>query len=104
MNAVVYGRPGGMLSRKNDGELLKQMKDLMVSQLEVLTSLVKEIRGNKRQQNQFSGQISTEQYDAQRKTVTQLQGEILEPWMDNPSVANATELDILPDHALIQHQ
>ena len=55
MNAVVYGRPGGMPSRKNeDGELLKQMKDLMVSQQEVLTSLVKEIRGNKRQQNQFS--------------------------------------------------
>ena len=55
VNTVVYGRPGGMPSRKNeDGELLKQMKDLMVSQQEVLISLVKEIRGNKRQQNQFS--------------------------------------------------
>ena len=55
MNAVVYGRPGGMPARKNKhGELLKQMKGLMVSQQEVLTSLVKEIRGNKRQQNQFS--------------------------------------------------
>ena len=58
MNAIVYGRPGSMPSRQNeDGELLKQMKDLMVSQQEVLTSLVKEIQGNKRQQNQFSANV-----------------------------------------------
>ena len=88
MNAVVYGRPGGMPSRKNeDGELLKQMKDLMVSQQEVLTSLIKETRVTKSSRTSFQlmrlGQISREQYDAQRKTVTQLQGEILEPRMDN---------------------
>ena len=44
-----------MPARKNeDGELLRQMTDLIVSLQEVLTSLVKEIRGNKRQQNPFS--------------------------------------------------
>ena len=55
VNVVVYQRPGSMPARTNeDGELLKQMKDIMVSQQEISTSLVKEIRGNKRQQNQFS--------------------------------------------------
>ena len=109
MNAVVYGRPRGMPARKNeDGELLKQIKDLMVSQQEVLTSLSKKSEVTKGSRASFQlmrlGQISTEQYDAQRKSVTQLQGEILEPRMDNPSVTNATELDILSDYALIQHQ
>ena len=50
------------------------------------------------------GQISTEQYDAQRaQNRNAVTGRNLRTRMDNPSVTNATELDILPDYALIQH-
>ena len=70
------------------------MKDLIVSQQEVLSSLVKEMQGN----------ISMEQCDAQCKTATQLHEETSERQMDNPSVTNANGLDILPDYVLIKPQ
>ena len=71
VNAVVYGQPGGMPAKKNeDGEFLKQMKDLIVSQQEVLSSLVKEMQGNKRQQNQFSANAPRQNfYGAMRRPV-----------------------------------
>ena len=58
-----------MPAKKNeDGELLKQMKDLIVSQQEVLSSLVKEMQGNKRQQNQFSANAPRQNfYGAMRR-------------------------------------
>ena len=98
-----------MPAKKNeDGELLKQMKDLIFSQQEVLSSLVKEMQGNKRQQNQFSANAPRQNfYGAMRrlcKTATQLQEETSERQMDNPSVPNANGLDILLDYVLIKPQ